>query len=470
MTGNDDIRFWSARRACQAIAGGEISSHDYTTELLSACRNNADLNAFITLDRDRALRCASERDQAVTRGPLHGLPIAVKDAIGTRDLPTTAGTPALGNHRPERDADVLQPLTAAGAFVLGKLNLHELSYGITSNNGHTGAVKNPHDRQRIPGGSSGGAGAAVATGMAPAAIGTDTGGSVRIPAALCGVVGFRPTTGRYSQRGIVPVSHTRDTAGPLCRSVDDAAMIDAIIAGEADLLEPLTPSQVRIGLPNQYFLDALDSETRAVFEARIEDLNTSGWVLEEIDIEGLEPPTESCGFPIAVYESKGDLEAYLTEFAPQGPTLAELVGKIANPDVQGLLAGLLAPEFEDMAGVYQDAITSRRPKLQAQLAECFASNRLDAILFPTTPLPAIKIGEDETTALNGQTVPVFPTFIHNTDPASIAGIPGISVPAGQTSTGLPIGIELDGPAGSDRHLLAVAALLEKSMPPATHPE
>lgn len=470
MTGNDDIRFWSARRACQAIAGGQISSHDYTTELLSACRDNADLNAFITLDEDRALQCARERDQAGTHGPLQGLPIAVKDAIGTADLPTTAGTPALRNHRPERDAEVLQPLTDAGAFVLGKLNLHELSYGITSNNGHTGAVKNPHDRQRIPGGSSGGAGAAVASGMAPAAMGTDTGGSVRIPAALCGVVGFRPSTGRYSQKGIVPVSHTRDTAGPLCRSVDDAAMIDAMIAGEADQLDSLTPSQVRLGLPNQYFLEMLHPETRAVFEDRIADLRASGWVLEEVDIAGLEPPTESCGFPIAVYETKGDLQAYLADFAPDGPNLAELIGQVASPDVRGLLTGLLAPQFEDMASVYQDAITSRRPKLQALLAECFASNRLDAILFPTTPLPATPIGEDETTELNGETVPVFPTFIHNTDPASIAGIPGISVPAGLTSTGLPVGLELDGPAGSDRHLLAVAALLEASMPRATRPE
>ena len=192
-----DIWQWSARRICRAIADGEISSAEYVEELLARCRRNADLNAFITLDEEAARSRARELDAAAPEGALRGLPVALKDAIGSAHLPTTAGTPGLADHQPAEDADVVKPLLGAGAFLLGKLNMHELSYGITSNNTHSGPVRNPFDRRRIPGGSSGGAGAAVAAGMVPAALGTDTGGSVRIPAALCGVVGFRPSAGRY---------------------------------------------------------------------------------------------------------------------------------------------------------------------------------------------------------------------------------------------------------------------------------
>lgn len=469
MSMNSDLRYMSARQVCEAISGQKLSATEFTESLLSACRENVELNAFISLDEDHALASARRLDAASSKGILQGLPIGIKDAIGTAELPTTAGTPALRDHRPTKNADVIQPLIDAGSFVFGKLNLHELSYGITSNNGGTGPVRNPYDMSRIPGGSSGGAGAAVAAGLVPAAIGTDTGGSVRIPAGLCGVVGFRPTTGRYSQRGIVPISHTRDTAGPLCRSVDDVAMLDSVIAGVPDTLDKLQVSELRIGIPNQYFLENLHADTKEVFEARIQELTQAGWKLEKVDIEGLEPPTESCGFPIAVYETKGALESYLSEFAPQGPSLEKLIAEIASPDVKGLLAGLLAPEFEEMAGVYQDAIENRRPKLQRILADCFSSNWVDAILFPTTIMPAAPIGDDETTELNGEQLPTFPTFIHNTDPGSIAGIPGISVPAGVTSAGLPVGLELDGPAGSDRHLLAVAALLEQHMPAMPRP-
>lgn len=469
MAEDQDLRFCTARRASQAIAVGEVSAEDYTAQLLRACVENADLNAFITLDEDHALSIARTLDSTPSRGPLHGLPIGLKDAIGTAAFPTSAGTSALRDHIPATDAEVVQPLTAAGAFVFGKLNMHELSYGITSNNACTGAVRNPYDPTRIPGGSSGGAGAAVAAGLVPVALGTDTGGSVRIPAALCGVVGFRPTTGRYAQTGIVPVSHSRDTAGPICRTVDDAAMIDAVIANEEDRLEDLRPADIRLGVPNQYFLDNLHPETRALFEARLDNLAKAGWVLKHVDLEGLEPPTEGCGFPIALYETKGDLEAYLQKFAKDEPKLNDLIGSIDSPDVKGVLQGLLAPAFEDMASAYEDAIENRRPKLQNLLADCFSENRLDGLVFPTTILPAAPIGDDEMTELNCEQVPTFPTFIHNTDPGSIAGIPGISIPAGVTSTGLPVGIEIDGPAGSDRHLLAVAALLERAMPPIPRP-
>ncbi len=363
----------------------------------------------------------------------------------------------------------MRPLTNAGAFVFGKLNMHELSYGITSNNRHTGAVRNPHDPQRIPGDSSGGAGAAVAAGLAPAALGTDTGGSVRIPAALCGGVGFRPTTGRYSQAGIVPISHTRDTAGPLCRSVDDVALLDAVIAGEADALPELPPSGPRIGVPRQYFLDETASETRAVFEARLDDLRTDGWTLVDVDILGIERPEDGCGFLIALYETRSGLTRYLADHAPGGPGFDALAAAVASPDVRGLFAGMTEAGQQEMAGPYRAAIETRRPKLQALFADCFAANRLDALVFPTTVLPAARIGEDETTEIDGKTVPTFAAFIRNTDPGSTAGIPSITLPAGTTPQGLPVGLALDGPAGSDRRLLAVAAAIEGTLPPPHRP-
>ena len=470
MIDEPDIWQWSARRVCRAIAGGEISSVEFVQELLARCRRNADLNAFIALDEDAALRRARELDAAGPKGALHGLPVALKDAIGSAHLPTTAGTPGLATHRPAEDADVVKPLTGAGAFVFGKLNMHELSYGITSNNKHYGPVRNPFDPQRIPGGSSGGVAAAVAAGMVPIALGTDTGGSVRVPAALCGVVGFRPSAGRYPQRGIVPVSRTRDTAGPICRSVDDAAMIDAAIAGVPDGLENPAPSDVRIGVPNRHFLETLAPDTREVFTLRLEELRRAGWVIETVDIEGIQRPEEGCGFPIALYETKSGLAGYLEVFAPDGPTLEELIELVASPDVKEILRGLLAPEFEEMAVVYHDAVANGRPRLQQTFAACFGENELDALIFPTTVRTAALIGEDETVELGGETVPTFPTFIRNTDPGSIAGIPAISIPAGLSADGLPIGIELDGPAGSDRRLLAVAHAMEADLPAAARPD
>ena len=470
MIDEPDIWQCGARRICRAIAEGEISSAEYVQELLARCRRNADLNAFISLDEEAAQHWARERDAAETKDALHGLPVALKDAIGSAHLPTTAGTPGLATHRPAEDADVVKPLVDAGAFVFGKLNMHELSYGITSNNSLFGPVRNPFDRRCIPGGSSGGAGAAVAAGMVPVALGSDTGGSVRIPAALCGVVGFRPSAGRYSQRGIVPVSRTRDTAGPICRSVDDTAMIDAIVTGVPDRLAVPAPGEVRIGVPNRHFTETLAADTRDLFALRLEQWRRAGWSIEAVDIGRIQRPEEGCGFPIALYETKSGLSAYLAEFAPDGPTLEELIEQVASSDVGRILSGLLAPAFEEMAGGYRDAIAIGRPRLQQVFAACFAENELEALIFPTTVRPAAAIGEDETVELAGETVPAFPTFIHNTDPGSIAGIPGISIPAGLSADGLPIGIALDGPAGSDRRLLAVARALEADLPSATRPD
>ena len=247
-------------------------------------------------------------------------------------------------------------------------------------------------------------------------------------------------------------------------------MIDAVVTGVPDRLVVPAPGDVRIGVPNQYFLETLAADTRDVFTSRLEELRRAGWSIEAVDIDGIQRPEEGCGFPIALYETKSGLAAYLAAFAPDGPTLEELVEQVVSPDVSGILGGMLAPAFEEMADTYRDAITNGRPRLQQVFAACFAENALDALIFPTTVRTAALIGEDETVELAGETVPAFPTFIHNTDPGSVAGIPGISIPAGQSPDGLPVGIALDGPAGSDRRLLAVARALEADLPSATRPE
>ena len=205
--------------AAAAIRSGDITAENLADALLARAAANASLTAFITLDPDgvRAAARLADRRRAsgASLGPLHGVPLALKDNLDTADLPTSGGTPGLKGHRPKRNAAIVEALLAAGAIVLGKCNLHELAFGITNNNTTFGPARNPYAPDRIPGGSSGGTGVAVAARLAPGGVGTDTGGSVRVPAALCGIVGFRPSTGRWSQAGVVPISHTRDTPGPM---------------------------------------------------------------------------------------------------------------------------------------------------------------------------------------------------------------------------------------------------------------
>jgi Asp-tRNA(Asn)/Glu-tRNA(Gln) amidotransferase A subunit family amidase len=208
--------------AAKAIRNGEITAERLADALLARAALRADLGAFIALEPDRVREAARKSDQqrasGASLGPLHGVPLALKDNLNTAELPTTGGTPGLAGNRPKRNAAIVDKLFAAGAIMLGKCNLHELAYGITNNNAAYGPARNPYALDRIPGASRGGTAVAVAARMAPGGIGSDTGGSVRIPAALCGIVGLRPTTGRWSQAGIVPISHTRDTAGPITRS------------------------------------------------------------------------------------------------------------------------------------------------------------------------------------------------------------------------------------------------------------
>src|SRR5947209_2612740 len=242
-----------ARGAADAVRNGEQTAEALAEALLARCAAASPLNAFISLEADRlraAARAADQRRQRGERlGPLHGVPLALKDNIDTADFPTTGGTPALAAHRPKRNAPIVQHLLDAGAIVLGKTNLQELAFGPTNNNAAFGPARNPYDPTRIPGGSSGGTAVAVSARLAPGGLGSDTGGSVRIPAALCGLVGFRPTTLRWSQVGVVPISHTRDTVGPITRSVGDCILLDGIVTGGPLEIAPASLRGLRLGVP-----------------------------------------------------------------------------------------------------------------------------------------------------------------------------------------------------------------------------
>ena len=407
-----------------------------------------ELNAFIHLATD----FQPSADQAAIGA------LAVKDNIEVAGMPCTAGTPGLRNYIPRLDAPVIARLRAAGFTIAGKTNMHELAYGITSNNAAYGPVCNAFDPSCFAGGSSGGTAAAIAAGVVRAGLGTDTGGSSRIPAALNGIVGFRPSVGRYSSEGVIRISPTRDVIGPMGRCVGDVALLDAVMSGDATELARIDVGGLRLGLPEQYFQESLHADTAGVLEKVVTLLREAGVEFVPADLPDIGARNAAVSFPVVLYETRSALQSFL-DASGLSLTLAELHARIASPDVKELVG--LAINGHVSQPDYQQAMRVERPRLQQVYREYFAAHQVAAILFPTTPLPACPIvGSDQYVMLNGHSVPTFATFIRNTDPASNAGIAAISIPAGSSRAGLPIGMELDGPAGSDRHLLAIAAAIE----------
>lgn len=484
----------TATQARAAMVRGEFSCKEYVLALTAQADAAASLNALVAQDRVALLACAAglDRNGGARDGdrPLAGIPVVIKDNIDTTSMPTTACTGALQGRIALRNAPVAQALFEAGALLAGKANMHELAFGVTSNNAVTGPVRNPYDPSMIPGGSSGGCAAAVAARMVPVAIGTDTGASVRLPAALCGVTGFRPTVGRYPGSGIIPISHTRDTPGPIARSVADIRLLDRIMAAEShrasrvegvsssaeglsfaaeglsSSAEGVSLSGLRLGLALRAFFSDVDGEVARVVDAALALLRRAGVELVEADVASLQELNGAVSFPVALYELQQDLPLFLAA-AGCPMTLAELADGIRSGDVAAIVASQLGADAVSRAAY--DAALATRKQLQAAYADYFGANRIDAMIFPTAVLPARAIGQDLTVELNGAQVPTFQTFIRNTDPGSNAGIPGISLPAGLTGAGLPVGIELDGPARSDRRLLAIAAAVEAVLPPLPAP-
>src|SRR5438034_1105351 len=285
--GRDEVLELTATEALAALAAGDLLAATYAAILLSRALSLKDLNVLIAQDPDQVLEAARAADKLRARGrrlgPLHGLPLLIKDNINTATLPTTAGTPSLIGNRPGANARVVDALLGAGGIVFGKANMHELAFGITSNNAGFGPVRNPYDRSKIPGGSSGGNAAGVAARFAAAGIGSDTGGSTRIPAALCGIVGLRPTIGRYPGTGtlagvreVVPIAHTRDTPGPIARAVADAALLDAVITGAPLVLPRVDLAGLRLGVARRSFFEDLDPGLKKVVDEALRRLEDRG--------------------------------------------------------------------------------------------------------------------------------------------------------------------------------------------------
>lgn len=451
----------SASEAVALLRSGELRAEDYARALIRRCRDRADLGVFIDFDEEHVLEAARAADRRLGSGipgALHGLPVVIKDNIDTVGTPTTAGTPALRSNRPFRNAPVAEALLRAGALLLGKTNMHELADGITNNNAAFGAVRNPYAPALIPGGSSGGTAAAIAARLCAAGLGTDTGGSVRIPAALCGIVGLRPTSGRYAGEGIVPISHTRDTAGPMARTVADVALLDAVISGERAPARPPRLAGLRIGIPTVPFYVDLDPALEAVIGAALERLRGAGCILVEADLPELTRLSAAAG-AISYYEQSRDLDAYLRA-AGSPLTTRDVAREIASEDVRAIFETDVLGATAITPQAYREAMDVHRPRLQAAYEQYFRAHDVAAIALPTTALPARPIGEDADVELNGRRVPTFATFLRNTRIMTIAGIPGLSVPAGLTGAGLPVGLEFDAPIGADRALLGLGIAVE----------
>lgn len=453
---------------CALSSDESQPTHPYF-QALEQARAAQELNIFISLDEKIDIT-------KVPSGRLSGMVLGVKDNVHVKGLPNTAGTPALKDFFPQEDAAIIKRLKSEGAVILGKTNLHELTFGITSNNVYFGAVKNPYDHKRFAGGSSGGSAAAIAARIVPAAIGTDTGGSMRIPAALSGVIGFRPTKGRYPEGGVAIISPTRDVTGPMALSMNDITLLDSVMANRSQITNPANLKTLRLGVPRGALYDDLEEETASIIEQNLEKLRAAGVTLVEVDIDNLRDVSRKASGPIPVYEAVESLLSYLEE-NNTGVSFFELVEKAQSPNVVAVLKRMAKDEDND--GVpdgavskedYDNAINKYRPALIQLFEEYFAKNKLDAIVFPTTVRPASMIeGSHKTVKHNGRDARTFSTYIRNTAPGSAAGMPGISLPMGITSEGLPVGMALDALPGGDDQLLSIAlavdSLLDKIPPP-----
>jgi Asp-tRNA(Asn)/Glu-tRNA(Gln) amidotransferase A subunit family amidase len=465
--GDADLCNLSAVEAVAHMSQGSLTSERYAQALLARCQSAHGLNAFITLEPARVLEAARARDRELHAGtkpgPLFGLPIPVKDSVNTRDYPTTGGTPALRHFRPAEDAPVVAALRAAGAVVLGKTNLHELSFGWTSNNLAFGAVRNPYDLSRIPGGSSGGTAAAIAARAAPLGVAEDTEGSIRVPAAFCGIAGFRPTTGRYSTRGCVPISPLFDQVGPHARSVADLALFDSVAARDAHRLGATPLKGLRLGVVRDYWFADLDPEVERLTELAFARLQDAGVQIIETTLPGLASLIDLTTDPIQNHDVRVALARYLKEYGA-GIDLDTLVEQ-ASPDIRQVFRSDVLPGGANFVteSVYTAARDQYLPALRRLYQEYFSRTQVAAMVFPTTLVPAPAIGEETTVNVRGRPLPFETVVARNIAPGSTAGLPGLVLPVGLTHGGLPVAIEFDAPGGTDRGLLALGLSLEGAL-------
>ncbi|MFE0455159.1 amidase family protein [Streptomyces sp. NPDC058914] len=464
VSGDNELAELGVAAAAAAIRDGDITSESYAAALLRRARENSNLNSFITIDESAVLTAARDADKARaagSRAPFLGVPIGVKDSYATRGLRTTLGVEALGSFVPAEDADVVGSIKDAGGIVFGKINLVEMSFGLTGHNSRYGQVKNPYGHDHVPGGSSSGSGASVAARLVPAALGGDTVGSIRVPASLCGVVGFKPTTGRWPRGGVAPISHTLDTTGVLARSVEDCALIDQVVTKDA-----AAPRSDRSGLqgarfayaPRQY-MELINPETEAHFENALLRLQDAGAEVVEVDLgEDFSPLADRLTWNLFFREAMESV----TEFLRQNnfPVSFDEIYNELKPELKEVWSHLVLPSGQGYLPqeTYEATLSVERPELQRRLGRVF-THGFDALLFPTTPSPAPLIEHRAKFEVAGEEVSDL-FLAKNTVPTSGAGLPGISIPIGLTAHGLPIGLEIDGAHGHDRELLDLARRVE----------
>ncbi len=468
-TTDTDLAFASIAEVARLFRQRKLSPVELTRLMLSRiAKLDSKLNSFITVTSDLALSQAKKAESELLsrkanrdRGPLHGIPISLKDNIYTEDIRTTAGSKILSKFIPQHDAEIVAKLKDAGAVLLGKTNMHEFAYGVTSNNPHFGPVHNPWDLSRIPGGSSGGSAAAVAAGLCYGSIGTDTGGSIRIPASLCGIVGLKPTLGRVSVEGVIPLSPKLDCVGPLARTAHDAALlIEPIlprVKGEPSFRSSrklsVKPPKFTLGVPKEFFFDVVSPDVHAVFDKAIRILKKQGANIREISLPLLNE-TEDAGNQIAWAEA--------THYHQQAGWFPARSAEYGDDVRTRLALGTQVP-----ATTYLTALETREKFIQ-QLHLAMADADLDALAIPTTPITAPQI--DQESIRIGETGHSTRALLLRTNrPANLAGVPAITVPIGFTPAGLPVGLQLIGAVTDEHLLLQIAAYLERANPQSRRP-
>jgi len=446
--------------AAREIRSGRLSSVTLTRAVLDRiARFDRDTHAFITVTSELALEQAGEADRAIHNGvpvgPLHGVPVSLKDLVDTAGVPTTAASRVLADRIPTRDATVARRLAAAGAVLVGKTSLHEFAFGVTNVNPHYGPVRNPWDRLRMSGGSSGGSAASVALGMALGSIGTDTGGSIRIPSALCGTVGLKPTYGRVSVAGVLPLSVSLDHVGPITRTVEDAAIMLEAIAG----YDPDDPSAVdrpidryagaldagvrgrRLGVPRKPFFERLEPDVEFAVETALSMLEDLGVVLVNVEL----PDTEGHE---AIFRNIATPEVY--DFHE---TYLETKRELYGDDVANRMApGATMPAV--------DYVRAQRERTALTRIVEQVLGKVDLLVLPALPITAPRI-EQSTIRWPDGDEPVLGALTRTTRLANLTGLPAISVPCGLSQAGLPVGLQLIGPRFGESAVLSAAYAYEQ---------
>ena len=454
---------WSLSEASRLVREKKVSPVDLTQECLRRIEQlNPKLNAFITITTESAMadagRAESEIQQGHWKGPLHGIPIALKDLVDTAGVRTTAGSGLLKDRVPTNDADIVRRLKAAGAVLVGKTNLHEFAYGGSSAISYFGPVRNPWNSAYSPGGSSGGSAAAVATQMCYGAIGTDTGGSIRMPAAYCGIVGLKPTYGRVSATGVIPLSWSLDHVGPMTRTVMDTALMLQVIAGydpqdpgSIDVPVPeyaatltASTSSLRIGIPRAYFYEALDPDIQAAMDTALDVVKRLTRMQHDMAPLATDATYSSVMTPYGIILTAEAYE-YHKQYVSEHPELYQ------PATVKRIRAGADVTLSKYMQ--------SRRQLDQIRHAVSRVFDSVDVVITPTTPVPPFAIADltDPDTAR-----PKELQMLHNTRPFDMLGLPTISVPCGFTAQGLPIGMQITGPPEGEAAVLRLAYAYEQA--------